>query len=151
MIMNDDGGGGDDDDDDDDDDDNNNNNNNNNKINSTSIALHCRSHSQSCSNSQVSQICQSYVYSHFRTVCHWNFGCVDCSGHWVEPRNWQTHNSCHGWSTRDHSPLSTPFHCHPAGKCSLFCEHIQIWVRTISNRNCLIIFRLRLCASGRKK
>jgi len=58
-------------------------------------------------------------------------------------------NSCHGWSTRDHSPLSTPFHCHPAGKCSLFYEHIQIWVKAISNRNCLI-FSLRLCASGRK-
>ena len=93
---------------------------------------HCRSCSQSCSNSQVSQICQSYVYSHFRTICYWDLGCVECSGHWVDPRNWQTHNSCHGWSTRDHSPLSTSFHCHPAGKCSLFYEHIQIWVRAIS-------------------
>jgi len=79
----------------------------------------------------------------------WDFGCVECSGHWVDPRNWQTHNSSHGWSTWNHSPLSTSFHCHPAGKCSLFYVHIQIWVRAISNRNCLI-FSLRLCASGRK-
>jgi len=101
-----------------------------------------------CSNSQVSQKCQPYVHSHFRTICYWDFGCVECSGHWVDPRNWQTHNSCHGWSTRDHSPLSTSFHCHPTGKCSLFYEHIQIWLRAISNPNCLI-FSLRLCASGR--
>ena len=80
---------------------------------------------------------------------YWDFRCVECSGHWNDPRNWQTHNSCHGWSTRDNSPLSTSFHCHPAGKCSLFYEHIQIWVRAISNRNCLS-FSLRLCASGRK-
>ena len=33
---------------------------------------------------------------------------------------------------------------------SLFYEHIQIWVRAIYNRNCLI-FSLRLCVSGRKK
>ena len=49
-----------------------------------------------------------------------------------------------------YSPLSTSFYCHPAGTCSLFYEHIQIWVRAISNRNCLI-FSLRLCASSAKK
>jgi len=117
----------------------------------TSIALQSLPKLQPIMQQQQSQpnMPTLYVYLHFRTVCHWNFGCVECSGHWIDPRNWQTHNSCHGWSTRDHSPLSTSFHCHPAGKCSLFYEHVQIWVRTISNRNCLI-FSLRLCASGRK-
>ena len=66
--------------------------------------------------------------------------CLTLTG---RPWNWHTHNSCNGWYTRDHSPLWTSFHCHPAGKCSLFYEHVQIQVRAISNRNCLI-FSLRV-------
>ena len=69
----------------------------------------------------------------------------------LRPLSWpkKLADARYGWSTRDHSPLSTSFHCHPAGKCSLFYEHVQIWVRAISNRNCLIFSPL-LCASGRK-
>jgi len=69
----------------------------------TSIALQSLPELQPIMQQQPSQPNMSILrlgpYSHFCTVCHWNFWCVECSGHWVDPRNWQTYNSCHGWST----------------------------------------------------
>ena len=62
-------------------------------INSTSItAGAAANHAATAKSAKYANLTSTHIFVPFVIET----GCVECSGHRVDPRNWQTHNSCHG-------------------------------------------------------